>query len=58
LAADSGRVDFLFPTSEAPAWVMKVFVSLLVLGFLVALVFSWALEITPEGIKRESEVCA
>jgi hypothetical protein len=36
------------------AW--KVFVSLLVLGFPVALVFSWAFEITPEGIKRESEV--
>jgi TolB-like protein/Tfp pilus assembly protein PilF len=48
--------SILFPTFEAPAWVMKVFVSLLVLGFPVALVFSWAFEITPEGIKRESEV--
>jgi TolB-like protein/Flp pilus assembly protein TadD len=48
--------SILFPTFEAPAWVMKVFVSLLLLGFPVALVFSWAFEITPEGIKRESEV--
>jgi adenylate cyclase len=48
--------SILFPTFEAPAWVMKVFVSLVVLGFPVALVFSWAFEITPEGIKRESEV--
>ena len=48
--------SILFPTFEAPPWVMKVFVSLLVLGFPVALVFSWAFEITPEGIKRESEV--
>jgi TolB-like protein len=48
--------SILFPTFEAPSWVMKVFVSLLVLGFPVALVFSWAFEITPEGIKRESEV--
>ena len=48
--------SILFPTFEAPAWMMKVFVSLLVLGFPVALVFSWAFEITPEGIKRESEV--
>src|SRR4029077_8951491 len=48
--------SILFPTFEAPAWVMKVFVALLVLGFPIALIFSWAFEITPEGIKRESEV--
>ena len=48
--------SILFPTFEAPPWVMKVFVAVLVLGFPVALVFSWAFEITPEGIKRESEV--
>jgi TolB-like protein/cytochrome c-type biogenesis protein CcmH/NrfG len=48
--------SILFPTFEAPPWVMKVFVAVLVLGFPVALVFSWAFELTPEGIKRESEV--
>src|ERR1700730_9356433 len=48
--------SILFPTFEAPAWVMKVFVTTILLGFPVALVFSWAFEITPEGIKRESEV--
>src|SRR2546423_2102594 len=48
--------SILFPTFEAPAWVMKVFVAILVLGFPIALIFSWAFEITPEGIKRESEV--
>src|SRR5438477_1101096 len=48
--------SILFPTFEAPPWVMKVFVALLVFGFPVALIFSWAFEITPEGIKRESEV--
>src|SRR6478735_6556485 len=48
--------SILFPTFEAPAWVMKVFVAVLVLGFPIALVFSWAFEITPEGIKLESEV--
>jgi TolB-like protein/Flp pilus assembly protein TadD len=35
---------------------MKVIVVLLVLGFPVALIFSWAFEITPEGIVRETEV--
>src|SRR5438093_5967894 len=48
--------SILFPTFEAPPWVMKVFVAVLVLGFPIVLVFSWAFEITPEGIKRESEV--
>src|ERR671934_2525085 len=48
--------SILFPTFEAPAWVMKVFVAVIVLGFPIALVFSWAFEITPEGIKREEDV--
>src|SRR5438093_10821906 len=48
--------SILFPTFEAPSWVMKVFVAVLVLGFPIVLIFSWAFEITPEGIKRESEV--
>jgi TolB-like protein/Flp pilus assembly protein TadD len=48
--------SILFPAFEAPPWVMKVFVAILVLGFPIVLIFSWAFEITPEGIKRESEV--
>jgi len=48
--------SILFPTFEAPSWVMKVFVAVLILGFPIVLIFSWAFEITPEGIKRESEV--
>ncbi|MEY2511771.1 MAG: hypothetical protein QOE26_2534 [Verrucomicrobiota bacterium] len=48
--------SILFPTFEAPAWVMKILVVILALGFLVALAFSWAFEITTEGIQRESEV--
>jgi len=48
--------SILFPTFEAPLWAMKVFVAVIALGFPVALVFSWAFEITPEGLKRESEI--
>ena len=48
--------SILFPTFEAPAWVMKVFVAVLALGFPIALAFSWAFEITPAGIRRESEI--
>src|SRR2546430_277138 len=48
--------SILLPTFEAPAWVMKVFVSAIILGFPVALIFAWAFEITPEGIKRAEDV--
>jgi TolB-like protein/Tfp pilus assembly protein PilF len=48
--------SILFPTFDAPPWMMKVFVVVLVLGFPAALIMSWAFEITPEGIRRESEV--
>jgi TolB-like protein/tetratricopeptide (TPR) repeat protein len=48
--------SILLPTFEAPAWVMKVLVAIIVLGFPIALAFSWAFEITPEGIKREEDV--
>ncbi|MCZ6813051.1 MAG: hypothetical protein O7F14_03245 [Alphaproteobacteria bacterium] len=46
----------IFPTFNAPEWVMQVFTSLMILGFPVALVFAWAFEITPEGIKLEKDV--
>ena len=48
--------SILLPTFEAPAWVMKVLVLVIIFGFPVALIFSWAFEITPEGIKLESEI--
>src|ERR1051326_5826130 len=48
--------SILFPTFEAPPWAMKLLVIVLVLSFPAALVLSWAFEITPEGIVRESEV--
>jgi TolB-like protein/Tfp pilus assembly protein PilF len=48
--------SILFPTFDAPPWAMKILVALLVLCFPVALVLSWAFEITPEGIKLESEI--
>ena len=48
--------SILFPTFDAPAWTMKVLVVLIALGLPAALIFSWAFEITPEGIVRESEV--
>ncbi len=46
----------LLPTFDAPDWVMKAFSSLVILGFPLTLVIAWAFELTPEGIKRETDV--
>ncbi len=46
----------LFDTFAAPAWVGRVFISLLLLCFPLVLIFAWAFELTPEGIKRTHEV--
>lgn len=49
-------VDLVLDNVDAPDWVMQVFMLTVGVGFVVALVVAWAYEITPEGIKRESEV--
>jgi TolB-like protein len=46
----------VLPTFGAPDWVMKVFTFLVILGFPLALILAWAFELTPDGIKRETEV--
>ena len=35
---------------------MKIFVTLAILGFPIALLFAWAFELTPEGLKRTEDV--
>src|ERR1700757_497498 len=48
--------SIFLPAFNAPQWAMQVVILILVIGFPIALVFSWAFEITPEGIKLESEI--
>ena len=48
--------SIFLPTFNAPQWVMQIVILVLAVGFPIALVFSWAFEITPEGIVRESEI--
>src|SRR5437773_5996137 len=50
--------SILFPTFEAPSWVMKVFVTLIATGFVIALIIAWAFEMTPQGMKRTEEISA
>ena len=48
--------DIVLQGIEAPAWVMKVFMLVLALAFPFVLLFSWAYELTPEGLKKEKDV--
>jgi len=48
--------DVVLDGIEAPTWVMKVFLLVIALGFPLALIISWAYELTPEGIKKERDV--
>jgi TolB-like protein/Flp pilus assembly protein TadD len=48
--------SIFLPAFNAPQWAMQIVILILVVGFPIALAFSWAFEITPEGIVRESEV--
>jgi TolB-like protein/Tfp pilus assembly protein PilF len=48
--------SILFPTFEAPGWVMKVFVAVIAAGFVIALIIAWAFEMTPQGMKRTEDV--
>ena len=38
----------------APDWVMKMIITVLMLGFPIAMVMAWAYEMTPEGLRRDS----
>ncbi|HEY5643467.1 MAG TPA: tetratricopeptide repeat protein [Woeseiaceae bacterium] len=48
--------DLVLESTGAPDWVMKVLLFFGLLGFPFVLVFSWAYELTPEGVKREKDV--
>jgi TolB-like protein/Tfp pilus assembly protein PilF len=48
----------VLPMLDAPAWIPRTLLFLLALGFVPALIFSWVFELTPEGLRRETEVPA
>jgi hypothetical protein len=48
--------DIVLENIEAPAWILQVFMLALGLGFPLAMIFAWAFEMTPEGLKKEKDV--
>ncbi|MGI9200615.1 MAG: tetratricopeptide repeat protein, partial [Woeseiaceae bacterium] len=49
-------VDILVPMLTLPEWVGRLIFLLLVVGFPIALLFAWAFEMTPDGVKLEKNV--
>lgn len=48
--------QLVLESTSAPNWVMQVFLLAVAVGFPFAILFAWAFEVTPEGIKREKDV--
>ena len=48
--------DIVFDSFGTPDWVMKTLMFLIAIGFPIAVLFAWAYEMTPEGIKRETDI--
>jgi len=49
-------VDVLVPILDLPGWVGKLVFLMIAVAIVPVLIFSWAYEMTPEGLKPESEV--
>ena len=49
-------VDIVVPLLELPDWVGKFFLLLIAIGLPLALIFAWAFEMTPDGLKLEKHV--
>ncbi|MFT5141031.1 MAG: adenylate cyclase [Rhodothermales bacterium] len=46
--------DLMAPQMNLPEWTARMITFVVMLGFPVALVMAWALELTPEGVKKAS----
>jgi len=48
--------DVVSPILDLPAWAPKLIFVILAIGLAPALIFAWAYELTPEGLKLEKDV--
>ena len=49
-------VDVISPIFELPVWAPRLVFVLLAVGLVPTIIFAWVYEITPEGVKKESEI--
>jgi len=48
--------ELLFEAFGTPDWVLKTVIVLIAIGFPFALIFAWAFELTPDGLKKTRDV--
>jgi len=48
--------DTVFPRIGLPDSAVTLVIALLAIGFIPALIFAWAFEMTPDGLKREKDI--
>lgn len=48
--------EVMAPALNLPGWINSALAFFLILGFPLALIFAWAFEMTPDGIKKEKDV--
>jgi TolB-like protein/cytochrome c-type biogenesis protein CcmH/NrfG len=48
--------DVILNNITAPEWIFKALMLFLAVGLPFAIIFAWAFELTPEGLKREREI--
>jgi TolB-like protein/Flp pilus assembly protein TadD len=48
--------EVLSPALHLPEWIISALAFFIILGFPLALIFAWAFEMTPEGLKKEKDV--
>ena len=46
----------MLPAFDVPSWALRGLIITLALGFVPVLIFSWVFELTPQGLKRDTEV--
>jgi TolB-like protein len=46
----------VLPTFDAPQWILRVLIVVVVLGFPLAMALAWAFQLTPEGLQRDEDV--
>ncbi|GAB5410299.1 MAG: hypothetical protein BalsKO_26640 [Balneolaceae bacterium] len=49
-------IDTISPQLGFPEWIPPFFTVTVLIGFPLALIFAWAFELTPEGLKKSKEV--
>jgi len=49
-------VETIFPIYGLSDALIRIVITILAIGLIPALIFAWAFELTPEGLKKESEV--